>query len=319
MKFSRRDFIKVGGLATSSLLLNGIWNVKFPKTKNISPEAKVIYTWDYGPVPGETALDLIGKGKSSLDAIEEAIKIVEADPNVLSVGYGGLPDAEGKVTLDASVMDWNGNAGAVAFLSNIKHPISVARLVMEKTPHVLIVGEGAFDFAIENGFKAENLLTNKAKAMWEKWLRSKKLKFNTHDTIGMLAIDNKGNLSGGVSTSGWAYKVHGRVGDSPIIGAGLYVDNEIGGAASTGLGELAIKTAGSFTVVEKMREGYSPTEACKIAVERTKKYQKDKQNQICYIAINKEGETGGYSYLDGFAFTVGDKKGIKLKKAPSLF
>ncbi len=318
MKYSRRQFVKVGGLATTSLLFNGVWNLNYPqKLKGVS-EPKVIYTWDYGPVPGKTAMALINEGKSSLDAIEAGIKIIEADPNVLSVGYGGLPDAEGKVTLDASVMDWNGNAGAVAFLQNIKHPVSVARLVMEKTPHVLLVGEGAFEFAIENGFKAENLLTNKAKERWEKWLKFKKFKDRNHDTIGMLAIDKQGNLSGAVSTSGWAFKVHGRVGDSPIIGAGLYVDNKVGGAASTGLGELAIKTAGSFLVVEKMREGYSPTEACKIAVERSKKYQKKAHHQICYIAINKDGEVGGYSFLDGFAYTVGNRRRMRLKKAPYL-
>ncbi len=317
MKLSRRKFVKLGGVSAASLLLNGVWNFDFAKKKGTS-KPKVIYTWDYGPVPGETVIDLIKKGKTSLDAIIEGVKIIEADPNVLSVGYGGLPDAEGKVTLDASVMDWKGNAGGVAFLQNIKHPVEVAKLVMEKTPHVLIVGEGAFEFAIKNGFKAENLLTNKAKAIWEKWMREKKLKEQNHDTIGMLAIDKQGNLSGAVSTSGWAFKVHGRVGDSPIIGAGLYVDNEVGGAAATGLGELAIKTAGSFLVVEKMREGYSPTEACKIAVERSKKIQKGNGDQICYIAINKDGEVGGYSYFDGFAFTVGDEKGIKLKKTGFL-
>ncbi len=319
MKYTRREFVKIGGLATTSLLVNGALNLKSGKNKTGTSKPKVIYTWDYGPVPGKTALALIDKGKTSLDAVESAIKIIEADPNVLSVGYGGLPDAEGKVTLDASVMDWKGNAGAVAFLQNIKHPVSVARLVMEKTPHVLLAGEGAFEFAIENGFKAENLLTNKAKARWEEWMRAKELKEATHDTIGMLAIDKNGNLSGAVSTSGWAFKVHGRVGDSPIIGAGLYVDNEVGGAASTGYGEIAIKTAGSFTVVEKMREGYSPSEACKIAVERSLKYQKEKHWQICYIAINKDGEFGGYSLEDGFAYTIGDKKGIRLKKAGSLF
>jgi len=189
---------------------------------------------------------------------------------------------------------------------------------MEKTPHVLLVGEGALKFALENGFKKENLLTNKAKARWEKW-KAKHSPGKNHDTVGMLIIDEEGNISGGVSTSGWAFKIPGRVGDSPIIGAGLYVDNEVGGACSTGYGEIAIKTAGSFLVVEKMREGYSPAEACKIAVERSKKYQKDKHMQICYVAMNKAGEVGGYSAFEGFVYTIADKKGVKLKKSEYLF
>jgi isoaspartyl peptidase/L-asparaginase-like protein (Ntn-hydrolase superfamily) len=318
MKYSRRQFIKMGGLASAGILLNGASGCNFGKTQARTKKAKVVYTWDYGPAPGNAALDVLAKGESALDALEAGIKIVESDPNVLSVGYGGLPDASGEVTLDASIMDWKGNAGAVAYLKNIKHPISVARLVMEKTPHVLLVGEGALKFALENGFKKENLLTNKAKARWEKW-KAKHSPGKNHDTVGMLIIDEEGNISGGVSTSGWAFKIPGRVGDSPIIGAGLYVDNEVGGACSTGYGEIAIKTAGSFLVVEKMREGYSPAEACKIAVERSKKYQKDKHMQICYVAMNKAGEVGGYSAFEGFVYTIADKKGVKLKKSEYLF
>jgi isoaspartyl peptidase/L-asparaginase-like protein (Ntn-hydrolase superfamily) len=191
----------------------------------------------------------------------------------------------------------------------IVHPISVARLVMEKTPHVMLAGEGALQFALENGFKKENLLTDKAKHAWEKWLKETNYKpvksdMNNHDTIGMIALDKNGNLSGACTTSGLSFKYYGRVGDSPIIGAGLYVDNEVGGAAATGIGEAVIKTAGSFLVVEQMRMGKSPMEACKTAVERIIKKVKNFNGQVGYIALNKNGEVGAYSVTKGFQYAV---------------
>ena len=212
-------------------------------------------------------------------------------------------------------MDYKGNCGSVVYLKNIKHAISVARLVMEKTPHVMLAGDGAQKFAISMGFKEENLLTEKSKADWVKWRKNEKynpiINIENHDTIGMLAIDKNNNISGGCTTSGLAYKMQGRVGDSPIIGSGLYIDNEIGGAVATGLGEEVIKTVGSFLVVELMRQGYSPEEACKNAIHRiVKKPASNYQNfQVGYIAINKNGDTGSYAIQKGFSMTKYDKKG----------
>ena len=218
--------------------------------------------------------------------MEAGVKIPEADPNNHTVGAAGYPDRDGHVSLDACIMDEKGNCGAVAAMEYIDHPISVARMVMEKTPHVLLVGEGATQFAVENGFKKKVLLTAASEKAWKEWLKTadykpeinienklyspKKLPGNqyNHDTIGMLALDVAGNISGACTTSGMAWKLHGRVGDSPIIGAGLYVDNEVGGATSTGVGEEVIRNVGSFLVVELMRQGYKPEDACKEAVNR---------------------------------------------------
>ena len=212
-------------------------------------------------------------------------------------------------------MDYYGNCGSVVYLKEIKHAISVARMVMEKTPHVMLAGEGAKKFAISMGFKKENLLTEKSKKDWIKWKEDEEYKpiinIENHDTIGMLAIDKDQNISGGCTTSGLAYKMQGRVGDSPIIGSGLFIDNEVGGAVATGLGEEVLKTVGSFLVVELMRQGYSPGEACQIAVDRiVKKPNSNYKNfQVGYIALNKKGETGTFSIPKGFSMTQYDKDG----------
>jgi isoaspartyl peptidase/L-asparaginase-like protein (Ntn-hydrolase superfamily) len=224
------------------------------------------------------------------------------------VGYGGLPDRNGNVTLDACIMDEKGNAGAVTYLQYIKHPVSVARKVMEKTPHVMLSGEGALAFALEQGFEKENLLTMEAENAWKKWLKNTDHKPGNHDTIGILAMDENGDICGACSTSGLAYKLPGRVGDSPIIGAGMYVDNEVGGACATGIGELVIKIVGSFLIVELMRQGNSPEKACRLAVERImKKYpeiQADEDGQVGFLALNKEGKAGGYSVRPGYSVAV---------------
>ena len=240
-----------------------------------------------------------------------------------SVGYGGLPDREGKVTLDACIMDQNSDCGSVSFLQNIKHPISVARKVLEETPHVMLTGQGALNFALSQGFKEENLLTPESEKSWKNWLEKSKyqpvINIENHDTISMLIIDAQGNLTGGCTTSGAAWKMHGRVGDSPIIGAGLFLDNEVGGAAATGLGEAVIRTAGSAMVVELMRQGKSPNEACKEIVERI--YNKHKNHkdmpylQVGFIAVNKQGEYGGYSLRGGFNYAVCDaESGNRMEK-----
>ncbi len=277
---TRRSFV-----SKSALALAGFSISKKSSTAIISEHKNslpiVISTWNHGLPANEAAWEILSKGGNSLDAVEAGVRIPEADPNVITVGYGGIPDSSGKVTLDACIMDEKGRAGSVAFLEHIKHPVSVARLVMEKTPHVMLTGKGALQFALDNGFEKENLLTPQMKKAWKKWKKEKK-EFNTkinienqvlenHDTIGMLAIDKDGRISGACTTSGMGFKMPGRVGDSPIIGAGLFVDGEVGGAAATGSGELVMKTVGSFLVVELMRNGMSPTEACEEAVHRIAK------------------------------------------------
>jgi N4-(beta-N-acetylglucosaminyl)-L-asparaginase len=256
-------------------------------------------------------MKIILSGGSALDAVEAGAMVPEGDPNDTSVGYGGYPDREGHVTLDACIMDEKGNAGSVTYLQHIKHPISVARRVMEKTPHVILSGDGALKFALEEGFVKENLLTDHAERVWKEWLRKQgEEQPANHDTIGILAIDNKGDLCGACSTSGLAFKMPGRVGDSPIIGAGMYVDNEIGGACATGVGEFVIKIVGSFMIVELMRQGISPQEACQKAVERiVRKYPeiKNKDTQVGFLALNKNGEVGGYAVRSGYSIAVSEK------------
>ena len=284
----------------------------------------VISTWN-NVKANEAAWAVIDQKGRALDAVEVGVKIPEADPKDQSVGYGGRPDRDGNVTLDACIMDEKGNAGSVCYLQHIKHPISVARKVMEDTPHVILAGQGALDFALSNGFEKENLLTEKSKEEWEKWLETAEYKtkanIELHDTIGMLALDQNGDLSGACTTSGMAYKLAGRVGDSPIIGAGLFVDNEIGGATATGVGEEVLKTLGSFLVVELMRQGRSPQEACEEAVLRIAKRQKkqDKELQIGYLAINKKGETGAYSLQKGFVVAVTQEGQTEVIKSTSYF
>lgn len=267
----------------------------------------VISTWEPNVASNKIAAEMLEKGGRALDAIEQGVRRTESDPNDTSVGLGGFPDRDGKVTLDASIMDEFGNAGAVAALEHIEHPISVARLVMEKTPHVLLVGEGALHFALNNGFKKRNLLTTAAKQEWELWKKKQRqmpaphLNQYNHDTIGMVALDKQGNLSGACSTSGWAFKLRGRVGDSPIIGAGLFVDNEIGAVSTSGLGEINLKMLGCLLVTEYMRAGKSPQTACELVIERmAKKIQNPSEVQIGFIALNKQGETGVFSLTKGF-------------------
>ncbi len=274
----------------------------------------VISTWDHGIEANAAAWKILSEGGRSLDAVEQGVIVIENDPTNTIVGRGGRPDRDGRVTLDACIMNEFGDCGSVAFLENIANPISVARMVMEKTPHVMLVGEGAQTFAISQGFKKEKLLTESSEKAWKEWLEKSQYKpiinIENHDTIGMVAIDVKGNLSGSCTTSGLAFKMHGRVGDSPIIGAGLYVDNEVGAACATGLGEAVIRQCGSFLVVELMRQGKTPTEACKIAVDRIMKHEKNIDDlQVGFLAINKNGETGSYAIHKGFNYARYNEKG----------
>ncbi len=316
MSTTRRKFLGKSILSTLSLTLGGFINsscsnpAKESFTTNPSKKTQfplVISTWS-NLAANEAAMKVLSNGGSALDAVEQGVRIPEADPMDSSVGYGGLPDREGNVTLDACIMDAKGNCGAVCFLQHIKHPISVARKVMEDTPHVMLVRQGALDFALSKGFKKENLLTDESKEKWELWKKEALYKpiinVENHDTIGMLAIDAQGIISGACTTSGLAFKMAGRVGDSPIIGAGLYVDNAIGGAVATGMGEAVMRSVGSFLVVELMRQGRTPQEACKEAVMRIVEHQRYDHIQVGYIAVNKKGEYGSYCIQSGFTYTL---------------
>lgn len=291
----------------------------------------VISTWDSGVRASAAAWSILAKGGRALDAVEAAGRSAE-DEASCCVGLAALPDRDGKVTLDACIMDEGANCGAVSFLDRIKHPVSVARKVMETTPHVMLSGEGARQFAVEHGFPLESGEPSpESEKEWKKWLDRSKYRpvmnienirprgqvsqFSpyffedgqpNHDTIGTIAIDAKNNLSGMVTTSGMAFKVHGRVGDSPIIGAGLFVDNEIGAATSSGVGEEVIRICGTHTVIEQMRMGRTPEQACLEAVRRIVKRDpvKAKDLQVGFVAISKRGDVGAYSIQKGFTYSV---------------
>jgi N4-(beta-N-acetylglucosaminyl)-L-asparaginase len=301
----------------------------------------VISTWDFGRAANTEAWKVLSSGGRALDAVEAGARVPEADPNNQSVGLGGLPDRDGKLTLDACIMDELGSCGAVMCLEHVVHAVSVARKVMENTPHVILAGDGALQFAISEGFKKEDLLTEKSKKDYLNWLKTSKYEpvsnrenqgtyfrkgkgsipggAENHDTIGILALDSKGNLSGACTTSGMAYKMHGRVGDSPVIGAGLFVDNEVGSATSTGVGEEVVRIVGSHLVVELMRQGESPENACKKAVERIVKKgpERSKTLQVGFLAMNTKGEYGAFALQKGFTFSVksGSEENIYASKS----
>lgn len=310
---TRKNFLRTSLLGVVGLSSRGLMGCTEPSDLHIGGEIvgqpTIVSTWRHGKAANADAWTSLQDGGSSLDAVEAGVRNSESDPENQSVGLGGLPDREGKVTLDACIMNAEGDCGAVAFLQNIENPISVARKVMEDTPHVMLVGEGAYLFAREKGFPDRDLLLPKAREAWEKWKKESQYKpiinSENHDTIGLLALDGDGNLSGACTTSGMAYKIHGRVGDSPIIGAGLFVDNEIGAACATGVGEAVIRVCGSHLVVELMRQGYTPEEACKAAVERIMKKEKSLEGlQVGFLALNKAGQHGAYSVYQGFDYAV---------------
>jgi N4-(beta-N-acetylglucosaminyl)-L-asparaginase len=307
---NRRSFIKKSALA-GSLIGTMPFTSLFAKNRvfSASGKATIISTWNHGIEANVAAWKELAAGGSVTDAVEVGVRVPESDPDNTSVGLGGMPDRDGHVTLDACIMDYSGNCGSVAGLEYIENPISVARKVMDNTPHVMLVGAGALQFALENGFEKKNLLTEKAQKALAEWQKkaeySPVINIENHDTIGLLAQDEQGNISGACTTSGLAFKMRGRVGDSPIIGAGLFVDNEIGGATATGMGEAIIKVAGSHLVVELMRQGFTPEEACKAAVERiTKKEPNYRKLQVGFLAIRKDGTTGGYALQKGFNYAL---------------
>jgi N4-(beta-N-acetylglucosaminyl)-L-asparaginase len=320
--FNRRNFIQVFSMGTIGLLSSRSFAAA---KKGYRP--LVISTWAEGIDANKAAWAILSKKGRALDAVEAGVRVTEASQNCC-VGLGANPDRDGIVTLDACIMDEKGNCGSVGAIERIKHPISVARRVMEKTPHVMLVGQGAQEFAVAEGFPLEpQQLSPDAEKAYKEWLKKSEYKpkvniENTghgpfapvrmesgewnHDTIGMVALDATGNLSGSCTTSGMAFKMRGRLGDSPIIGAGLFVDNEVGAATATGLGEEVIKICGTHLVVELMRQGYLPEAACKKAVERIVKKDpgRAKDNQVGFIAINNKGEYGGFCLQKGFNFAV---------------
>ena len=321
---NRRKFLHIGALTAPLLSVKNSFATSLDQTN----KPIVISTWDSGmPVNAEAWKILSTKG-TALDAVEAGAMHIENEINCC-VGLGGYPDRDGIVTLDSCIMDHKANCGAVAGIERIKHPVSVARKVMENTPHVILVGAGAQQFAVENGFQLEPAeLSESAKKAYADWLKKSEYKpvinienkkqngpfapnffedgTANHDTMGLVAMDSLGNLSGAVTTSGMAFKVHGRVGDSPIIGAGLFVDNEVGAATSSGTGEEVIRICGTHLVVEFVRQGYSPEMACKKAVERIVKRDKEKAKtlQVGFLAMNKKGQYGAYAIQKGFVFSV---------------
>src|SRR6185312_2701021 len=307
---SRRDFIKKSALA-SAFVIGGLSELGKSKPLPYSNDTKkpiVISTWTHGLLANDAAWKILSTGGRALDAVEKGVMVVEADPTNLSVGLGGYPDRDGHVTLDACIMDEKGNCGSVACLEHILHPVSVARMVMEKTPHVMLVSEGAYQFALANGFKRSSQeMTAQVIEDWKKWQTENNyqpvIDKNNHDTIGMVAMDANGDLSGSCTTSGVAWKLHGRVGDSPIIGAGLFVDNEVGAACATGLGESVMKICGTHLIVELMRNGKTPQQACEEATQRIAKKQSNyKTFQVGFLALNKNGDVGAYAISKDFNY-----------------
>jgi isoaspartyl peptidase/L-asparaginase-like protein (Ntn-hydrolase superfamily) len=268
----------------------------------------------------EAAWKVLSDGGASLDAIEAGIMQCEDDPSVQSVGFGGLPDASGTVTLDASIMDDHNRCGAVACLYNIRNPIRVARLVMERTPHVMLVGEAATRFALDQGMPHVNLLTPQAGKRYDDWRRQRERAGTGHDTIGMLAIGSGGRLAGGCSTSGTAFKLPGRVGDSPIIGAGLHVDGKIGAATATGKGEEMIRSCGSFAIVEKMRRGLSPRDAIAEVLGDILKRRQDAATDVSFLALRADGEYAGLTLrvTTNFRYAVTTPTDQRLIDAPAV-
>jgi isoaspartyl peptidase/L-asparaginase-like protein (Ntn-hydrolase superfamily) len=317
---NRKNFLKTSLLAIAPLNFSGLTKEKPRRGK----KPVVISTWHTGIEANKAAWEVLSSGGYALDAVEKGVMVEEADPENTTVGYGGRPDRDGNVTLDACVMNENGNCGAVAFLQDFMHPISVARKVMTETPHSLLVGVGAKKFALAQGFKEKNLLTKKSEKAWKEWLNKSEyeleINVENHDTIGMLALDEDGRVCGARTTSGAAYKMNGRVGDSPIIGSGLFLDPKVGGAVATGAGEEVVKTAGSHLVVEMMRAGHSPEKACKIAIERIlERYPGDpKKIQVGYLALNNEGVYAGYSIQEGFDVSVYNADGNRAEPTEYL-
>jgi N4-(beta-N-acetylglucosaminyl)-L-asparaginase len=317
---SRRQFLQSSLLATGALALPR----KMVADNAVAARAaggRVVSTWNFGVGANAAAWPVLARGGSALDAVEAGARWAEGDLCNTTVGHCGYPDRDGVLALDASIMHGDGSCGAVAALEDIEHPVSVARAVMEKTPHVMIVGDGAQQFAVSQGFEKKPLLTDDARKAWRQWLETSTYHPNMnvkhtgtlgdahdHDTLGIVALDAQGTLAGACTTSGIAWKMHGRVADSAIIGAGLYADNEVGAATASGVGEEMIRNSASFLVVELMRQGRPPKEACREAIKRVvhKRPAASKTLQVCFLAIDKYGEVGAFALHPGFVYAMHD-------------
>jgi N4-(beta-N-acetylglucosaminyl)-L-asparaginase len=339
---NRRKFIRASAFSSIAIAVS---KFALGNTGTITIKGKpvVISTWDAGLRANKAAWEILNRGGRALDAVEKGVMVTEAEQNCC-VGLGANPDRDGFVTLDACIMDEFSNCGSVGFLERIKHPISVARRVMEKTPHVMLVGNGAQQFAVAEGFSLEEQkLSPDAQKNYTEWLKKNEYKppaINVeiknshgpfapyklengdwnHDTIGMVAMDTNGNLSGSCTTSGAGFKMRGRLGDSPIIGAGLFVDNEVGACTATGQGEDVIRVAGSHSVIELMRQGLTPEAACKKVIERIIKIKgvKAKDIQVAFLAVNKKGQVGAYAIHKGFEYAIRTNEMEKMVKAKSI-
>jgi N4-(beta-N-acetylglucosaminyl)-L-asparaginase len=334
--FDRRNFLKstsaaalVGGTSLACRKEGLDPKMNHSKSNQDVGFPRFVSTWKFGKAVNDAALKTVNEGGSMLDAIEKGIWVAESDAQNASVGLGGIPAANGAVQLDACIMNGpDHNAGSVAGMEEILHPVSVARKVMEETIHVMLVGEGAKQFALENGFQKTDLLTDQQRKSYEGYLEKnatekeeqQKVDENHHDTIALVGVDAQGNLYGGCSTSGWGYKIPGRVGDSPIIGSGLYVDNEVGGAGATGIGENVMRYCASFMIVEEMRHGASPQEAIENVIERIAKKDPKKAEDLAinFVAINKSGETGAAGTSQGFTYAVTDPVNSEVRAAKAL-
>lgn len=310
MSLSRRRFLNrtaAGTAALTSLSANSLAQAaNAPSMKPL-----IISTWPFGKAANDKALDVLQGGGSNLDAVEKGIHVTEADAGNSSVGLSGTPNAAGVVQLDACIMNGPGHtAGCVAAIEGIVHPISAARLVMEKTRHVMLAGEGARMFALEQGLESVAHDPGKQNAAFQKRegaeaLEPWEVSPDNHDTIALLVLGEDGNLAGGCSTSGLGGKHPGRVGDSPIIGSGLYVDNEVGGAGATGIGENVMRYCATFMIVEFMRQGMAPEEACLAVIDRILKTEKGDANpSINFVALDKKGRYGAAGTNQSFKFAV---------------
>lgn len=324
----RRHFIKLGLAGTAAMVAGCTTSNEGSQGDHAGGEKPapivpgkgpiILSTWDHGMAANAKAYEVLMTGGTVLDAVEQGVMVTESDFSNRSVGLGGLPDRDGIVTLDACIQDHDSRAGSVAFVQRFEHPISIARAVMEKTVHVMLVGAGAERWAEENGFQRKDVpMADDVRKTWEDWKDTSLFQprvnvenqrtggKHNHDTIGLIAMDANGKLAGSCTTSGLAFKIHGRVGDSPIIGAGLFVDGDVGAACATGTGELMIKIAGSHTVVELMRQGISPEDACREAVVRIlRKNPGMTGQQVGFLALRADGAYGGYSLYNEFNYAL---------------
>lgn len=312
---SRRSFLSTTAAATAAGLVGSTAAAATTEKSSVMPVSEphdgpvIVSTWPFGKAANDVAMATLQDGGDILDAVEQGIRVPEADPDNHSVGLGGTPKARGVVQLDACIMDGrNYNAGSVAAISDIAHPITVARMVMERTKHVMLAGEGARDFALSQGLEAVNMLTEDRRQRWEEWKKTQEEMSleESHDTISLLGLTADGALAGGCSTSGWGYALHGRVGDSPILGSGLYVDGEVGAAGGTGLGENVMRYCATFAIVDLMSRGAHPQEACVEVIERIgrKDPLKPSEMSLNFVALDRQGRHGAAGTDAGFRYAV---------------